>query len=111
MGIEVSGGLMEPIIERNTTIPVRKSKVFTTALDNQDMVRVKVLQGEREMADDNNCLGTLELHGLAAPRGIPEIEVAFEIDADGILRASAKDRATGRKQDLRIVPTSGLSGL
>jgi molecular chaperone DnaK len=110
LGIEISGGILEPIIPRNTSIPCRKSKVFTTAMDNQDMVRVHILQGEREMADDNKSLGTLELHGLPpAPRGVPEIEVSFEIDADGIMKAAAKDMATGKKQDLRIVPTSGLS--
>ena len=79
-------------------------------MDNQDMVRVHILQGEREMADDNKSLGKLELHGIPpAPRGVPEIEISFQIDADGIMKASAKDMATGKKQDLRIMPTSGLS--
>ena len=110
LGIEISGGLLEPIIPRNTSIPCLKSKVFTTAMDNQDMVRVHILQGEREMADDNKSLGKLELHGIPpAPRGVPEIEISFQIDADGIMNASAKDMATGKKQDLRIMPTSGLS--
>jgi len=110
MGIEVSGGIMEPIIDRNTTIPCRKSKVFTTAMDNQDMVRVHILQGERDMAEYNKSLGRLELHGIPpAPRGVPSIEVTFAIDADGIMKATVKDDGTGRSADLRIMPTSGLS--
>ncbi|MFT4976520.1 MAG: molecular chaperone DnaK [Myxococcota bacterium] len=110
MGIEIAGGLMEPIIPRNTTIPCRKSKVFTTALDNQDMVRVHILQGEREMSDDNKSLGKLEMHGLPpAPRGVPEIEVTFELDANGIMNVRAKDTTTGKAQTLRIVSSSGLS--
>ena len=111
MGIEISGGAMEPIIKRNTTIPCRHSKIFTTAMDNQAMVRVKIVQGERKMAEDNKMLGILELHGLPpAPRGVPEIEVTFELDVNGILKVSAKDLATGKKQDMRIVSSSGLSG-
>ena len=111
MGIEISGGAMEPIIKRNTTIPCRHSKIFTTAMDNQAMVRVKIVQGERKMAEDNKMLGILELHGLPpAPRGVPEIEVTFELDVNGILKVSAKDLATGKKQDTRIVSSSGLSG-
>ena len=110
MGIEISGGLMEPIIDRNTTIPCRKSKIFTTAMDNQDMVRVHILQGERDMAEYNKSLGRLELHGIPpAPRGVPSIEVTFAIDADGIMKATVKDDGTGRSADLRIMPTSGLS--
>lgn len=110
MGIEISGGLMEPIIDRNTTIPCRKSKVFTTAMDNQDMVRVHILQGERDMAADNKSLGRLELHGIPpAQRGVPSIEVTFSIDADGIMKVAVKDDGTGRSADLRIMPTSGLS--
>ena len=110
MGIEISGGLMEPIIDRNTTIPCRKSKIFTTAMDNQDMVRVHILQGERDMAENNKSLGRLELHGIPpAPRGVPSIEVTFAIDADGIMKATVKDDGTGRSADLRIMPTSGLS--
>jgi len=110
LGIEVSGGIVEPIIPRNTTIPCRKSKVFTTALDNQDMVRAHILQGEREMADDNHSLGKVELHGLPpAPRGVPEIEVTFEIDANGILNVRAKDLGTGKAQSMRILSSSGLS--
>ena len=110
LGIEISGGAMEPIIPRNTTIPVRKSKVFTTAMDNQPMVRVHVVQGEREMVDDNKSLGKVELHGLPpAPRGVPEIEVTFEINADGVMTVSAKDLATNKKQDMRILSSSGLN--
>lgn len=110
LSIEVAGGLCEPIIERNTTIPCRKAKVFTTSLDNQDMVRVHVVQGEREMAEDNKSLGRLEMHGIPpAPRGLPEIEVAFEIDANGIMRVQAKDLGTGKAQTLRIVSNSGLN--
>jgi molecular chaperone DnaK len=110
LGLEVARGLTEPVIERNTTIPCRKSKVFTTALDNQDMVRVHVVQGEREMADDNKSLGRLELHGVPpAPRGMPEIEVTFEIDANGIMSVMAKDLGTGKAQSMRIVSSSGLS--
>jgi molecular chaperone DnaK len=110
LGIEVAGGILEPIIPRNTTIPCRKSKIFTTALDNQDMVRVHILQGEREMSDDNKSLGKLELPGLPpAPRGVPEIEVTFELDANGIMNVRAKDTATGKAQSMRIVSSSGLS--
>jgi len=110
MGIEIAGGLCEPIIPRNTTIPCRKKKVFTTANDNQDMVRVHVVQGERDMATDNKSLGKLELHGLPpAPRGVPEIEVTFELDANGIMNVKAKDLGSGRAQTLRIVSSSGLS--
>ena len=110
MGIEIAGGLAEPIIPRNTTIPCRKKKVFTTARDNQDMVRVHVVQGERDMAGDNKSLGKLELHGLPpAPRGVPEIEVTFELDANGIMNVKAKDLGSGRAQTLRIVSSSGLA--
>jgi molecular chaperone DnaK len=110
MGIEVKGGIVEPIIPRNTTIPCRKSKVFTTALDNQDMVRVQILQGEREMSEDNKSLGKLELTGLPpTPRGVPEIEVTFEIDANGIMNVRAKDLGTGKAQSTRIVSSSGLT--
>ncbi len=110
LGIEISGGLTEPIIPRNTNIPCRKSKIFTTAADNQDMVRVHILQGERDMAEDNKSLGKLEMHGLPpAPRGVPEIEVTFEIDANGIIHVRAKDLGTGRAQSMRIVSSSGLT--
>jgi molecular chaperone DnaK len=109
LGIETAGGVFEPIIDRNSTIPCKKSKVFTTALDNQDMVRVHVLQGEREMSDDNKSLGRLELHGLPpAPRGLPEIEVSFELDANGIMHVRAKDLGTGKAQQMRVVGHSGL---
>jgi molecular chaperone DnaK len=110
LGIEVKGGLVEPIIPRNTTIPCRKSKVFTTARDNQDMVRVQILQGEREMSEDNKHLANVELHGLPpAPRGVPEIEVTFEIDANGIMNVRAKDLGTGKAQTARVVSSGGLS--
>ena len=110
LGIEVAGGIVEPIIDRNTTIPCRKAKVFTTAIDNQDLVRVHCVQGEREMAVDNKSLGRLEMHGVPpAPRGMPEIEVSFEIDANGILNVRAKDLGTGQAQSMRIVSSSGLS--
>ena len=110
LGIEVAGGIVEPIIDRNTTIPCRKAKVFTTAIDNQDLVRVHCVQGEREMAADNKGLGRLEMHGIPpAPRGMPEIEVSFEIDANGILNVRAKDLGTGQAQSMRIVSSSGLS--
>jgi molecular chaperone DnaK len=110
LGIEVAGGLVEPIIDRNTTIPCRKSKIFTTAMDNQDMVRVHVVQGERDMAGDNKSLGRFEMHGVPpAPRGLPEIEVSFELDANGIMSVRAKDLGTGQAQSMRIVSSSGLS--
>ncbi len=109
LGIEVAGGLTEPIIDRNTTIPCKKSKIFTTALDNQDMVRVHVVQGERPIAEENKSLGRLEMHGIPpAPRGLPEIEVAFELDSNGIMHVKAKDLGTGKAQSMRIVSHSGL---
>ncbi len=109
LGLEIAGGLMEPVIPRNTTIPCRKSKVFTTAHDNQDMVRVHIVQGERDMAADNKSLGKLEMHGLPpAPRGVPEIEVTFELDANGIMHVRAKDLGTGKAQSMRIVSDGGL---
>ncbi|MFZ5478489.1 MAG: molecular chaperone DnaK [Myxococcota bacterium] len=110
LGIETAGGLFEPIIDRNTTIPCKKGKIFTTAQDMQDMVRVHILQGEREMATDNKSLGFLELHGLPpAPRGVPEIDVTFEIDSNGILHVHAKDKGTGKAQTVKIVANTGLS--
>jgi molecular chaperone DnaK len=110
LGIETLGGVMTRIIERNTTIPTRKSQVFTTAEDNQPAVTVHVLQGEREMAADNRTLGRFELSGIPpAPRGIPQIDVSFDIDADGILHVKAKDKATGKEQSIRITASSGLS--
>jgi molecular chaperone DnaK len=110
LGIETLGGVMTSIIDRNTTIPVKKSKVFSTAEDNQPAVTVHVMQGERQMAKDNKSLGQFELTGiLPAPRGIPQIDVAFDIDADGIMHVSAKDKGTGREQSIRIKASSGLS--
>jgi molecular chaperone DnaK len=110
LGIETLGGVMTPLIPRNTTIPTRKSEVFSTAADNQTSVEVHVLQGERPMARDNRTLGRFNLVGLPpAPRGTPQIEVAFDIDANGILNVSAKDVATGRQQQITITASSGLS--
>jgi len=110
LGIETLGGIMTKIIERNTTIPTRKSQIFTTAEDNQNAVTVHVLQGEREMAIDNRTLGRFELMGIpSAPRGIPQIEVTFDIDADGILHVTAKDLATKKEQSIRITASSGLN--
>ncbi|HID32205.1 MAG TPA: molecular chaperone DnaK, partial [bacterium (Candidatus Stahlbacteria)] len=110
LGIETLGAVMTKIIPRNTTIPTRKSQIFTTAEDNQTAVTIHVLQGEREMAGDNRTLGRFELYGVPpAPRGIPQIEVTFDIDADGILHVSAKDLATQKEQKIRITATSGLS--
>jgi len=110
LGIETMGGVLTKLIEKNTTIPAKKSEVFTTAADNQPAVTVHVLQGEREMASDNKTLGRFELTGIApAPRGTPQIEVAFDIDANGIVEVSAKDQATGKQQSIRITHSSGLS--
>jgi len=110
LGIETLGGVFTRIIERNTTIPTRKSQVFSTAADNQTAVTIHVLQGEREMAGDNKTLGKFELFGIPpAPRGIPQIEVSFDIDANGIVHVSAKDLGTGREQSIRITASSGLS--
>lgn len=109
-GIETLGGVRTPIINRNTTIPTAKSQVFSTAADNQTSVEIHVLQGEREMATDNKSLGRFILDGIpSAPRGIPQIEVTFDIDANGILNVSAKDKATGKQQSIRIEASSGLS--
>ncbi|GAB6095605.1 molecular chaperone DnaK [Desulfatiferula olefinivorans] len=110
LGIETLGGVMTRLIEKNTTIPARKSEVFSTAEDNQTGVTVHVLQGEREMAAGNKSLGRFELTGIAAaPRGLPQIEVTFDIDANGIVNVSAKDKATGKEQSIRITGSSGLS--
>ena len=110
LGIETLGGVMTKLIEKNTTIPVRKSEVFSTADDNQPAVTVHVLQGEREMAADNRQLGRFELTGIApAPRGVPQIEVCFDIDANGIVNASATDKATGKAHSIQITSSSGLS--
>jgi molecular chaperone DnaK len=110
LGIETLGGVMTRIIERNTTIPTRKSQTFTTAEDNQTAVTVHVLQGEREMAIDNRTLGRFELYGIPpAPRGMPQVDVTFDIDADGILHVTAKDKATNKEQSIRITASSGLN--
>ena len=110
VGIETLGGVMTKLIEANTTIPTRKSEVFSTAADNQPSVEIHVLQGERPMAKDDKTLGRFHLDGIApAPRGIPQIEVTFEIDANGILNVSAKDKATGKEQSIRIEASSGLT--
>jgi molecular chaperone DnaK len=110
LGIETLGGVATPIIERNTTIPTRKSQVFSTAANNQTSVEIKVVQGERPMAADNKLLGNFILDGIPpAPRGMPQIEVTFDLDADGILHVNAKDKATGREQSIRITASSGLS--
>jgi molecular chaperone DnaK len=110
LGIETKGGVMTKLIERNTTIPTRKSEIFSTAEDNQPSVEIHVLQGEREMAAYNKSLGKFQLTGIPpAPRGIPQIEVGFDIDANGILSVSAKDLGTGKEQKIEIKAGSGLS--
>ena len=110
LGIETLGGVLTKLIEKNTTIPCRKSQVFSTAADNQPAVSIHVLQGEREMARDNKTLGNFELTGIpTAPRGVPQVEVTFDIDANGIVHVSAKDLGTGKEQSIRITASSGLS--
>jgi molecular chaperone DnaK len=110
LGVETRGGLFTKIIERNTTIPTRRSRTFTTAFDNQEFVGIHVLQGERELVDGNISLANFNLIGIPpAPRGIPQIEVSFEVDADGILHVSAKDLGTGKKQAIQVVTSGGLS--
>jgi len=110
LGIETLGGVSTRLIERNTTIPTRKSQIFSTAADNQTAVSIHVLQGEREMASQNRTLGTFDLVGIpSAPRGVPQIEVTFDIDANGIVHVSAKDLGTGKEQKIRIESSSGLS--
>ncbi|MDH6309225.1 molecular chaperone DnaK [Dysgonomonas sp. PFB1-18] len=110
LGIETMGGVMTRLIESNTTIPTKKSETFSTAADNQPSVQINVLQGERPMARDNKQIGVFNLDGIpAAPRGVPQIEVTFDIDANGILSVSAKDKATGKEQSIRIEASSGLS--
>ena len=110
LGIETLGGVFTRVIDRNTTIPARKSQVFSTAADNQPSVDIHVLQGEREMASDNKTIGNFRLDGIApAPRGVPQIEVTFDIDANGILHVTAKDRGTGKEQKITITANSGLN--
>ncbi len=110
LGLETRGGLFTKIIERNSTIPLRNSLTFTTVVDNQSSVEIHVLQGEREIAQGNRSLGKFELVGIPpSPRGVPQVEVSFEVDANGIVSVSAQDKATGREQQMRITPTSGLA--
>ena len=110
LGIETMGGVFTKLIDRNTTIPTKKSQVFSTAADSQTSVEVHVLQGEREMAADNKTLGKFQLTGIApAPRGVPQIEVTFDIDANGIVNVSAKDLGTGAEQKITITASSNLS--
>jgi molecular chaperone DnaK len=110
LGIETMGGVRTPLINRNTTVPTSKSQVFSTAADNQPSVEIHVLQGEREMAADNKTLGRFMLDGIPpSPRGVPQIEVSFDIDANGILSVKAKDKATGKEQSIRIEASTGLS--
>ena len=110
LGIETLGSVRTPLIERNTTIPSRKSQVFSTAADNQTTVEIHVLQGEREMAIDNKTIGRFHLDGIPpSPRGIPQIEVSFDMDADGILNVKAVDKASAKEQSIRIEASSGLS--
>jgi molecular chaperone DnaK len=110
LGIETLGGVFTRLIERNTTIPTKKSQIFSTAEDNQNAVTIRVFQGEREMAQDNRPLGQFDLVGIPpAPRGMPQIEVTFDIDANGIVSVGAKDKATNKEQSMRIQPSGGLS--
>ena len=104
------GGVFTKLIESNTTIPTKKSEVFSTAADNQPSVEIHVLQGERPMAEDNRTIGRFHLDGIPpAPRGVPQVEVTFDIDANGILNVSAKDKGTGKDQNIRIEASSGLT--
>ena len=110
LGVQTAGGVFTPLIPKNTTIPTRRQEVFSTALDNQDFVEVHVLQGERDMAADNRSLARFVLEGIPpARRGVPQIQVSFDIDANGLVNVGAKDLGTGKEQTVRVVPTSGLS--
>jgi molecular chaperone DnaK len=110
LGIETLGGVFTKLIERNTTVPTKKSQVFSTAEDNQNAVTIRVFQGEREMAGDNKLLGQFDLVGIPpAPRGTPQVEVTFDIDANGIVNVSAKDKSTGKEQQIKIQASGGLS--
>ncbi|HVZ27682.1 MAG TPA: Hsp70 family protein, partial [Rhizomicrobium sp.] len=110
LGIETLGGVFTRLIDRNTTIPTKKSNIFSTAEDNQTAVTINVFQGEREMAADNKSLGRFDLQGIPpAPRGVPQIEVTFDIDANGIVSVTAKDKATGKEQQIRIQASGGLT--
>jgi molecular chaperone DnaK len=110
LGVETGGGVFHKLIPRNTTVPTRAKEIFTTSVDNQTFVPIHVLQGEREMAEDNKSLAKFELAPiLPAPRGVPEIEVTFDIDADGVVNVSAKDLGTRREQNIRVVASSGLT--
>ncbi len=110
LGVETLGGVMTPIIERNTTIPVKKSQVFSTAEDNQSAVTIHVLQGERPMAADNMSLGQFNLEGIPpAPRGMPQVEVTFDIDANGILHVTAQDKASGKEQQITVTASTNLN--
>ena len=110
LGVETQGGVNTVVIERNTTIPTSRSQIFSTTEDGQSVVRIHVLQGERQLARDNKTLGRFELVGIPpAPRGVPQIEVSFEIDADGVVNVSAKDLGTGRSQAIRVTASSGLT--
>jgi molecular chaperone DnaK len=110
LGIETMGGVLTKLIESNTTIPTKKSQVFSTAADSQPSVEIHVLQGERAMAADNKTIGRFHLDGIPpAPRGVPQIEVTFDIDANGIIKVSATDKGTGKSHDIRIEASSGLT--
>src|SRR5439155_15170370 len=110
LGLETAGGVFHRLLPRNTALPARATEVFSTTIDNQPFVNVHVLQGEREMCADNKSLAHFELTGIPpAPRGVPKIEVAFDIDADGVLSVSARDHGTGKVQRVTVQPTTGLS--